>query len=495
MKLHDLVDSLSQARTAGSLEGEVVSLTFDSRKVEPGSVFFAIRGEKADGHAYIPAALEKGASAIVAEQDVPPGHLGTWIQVKDTRRALAEAADWHFGSPSRDLLLAGITGTNGKTTSAFIIQSLIAAAGGRCGLIGTVKYDLGGGRTLPAARTTPDSIELQRLLGEMRSGGCAGAAMEVSSHALDQHRVTGIEFDAAVFTNLTQDHLDYHGTLEAYFQAKAKFFEHLTRQKQKRQPTGIVNLDDAQGKRLVGMFRGQFPILTFGMGFGADFRISDIQTTMAGSSFSLEAKGRSFLVRIPFIGRFNVFNAVGALAAVNAMDFNLRETIGNLAKIPQVPGRMQCVGTQKSFRVFVDYAHTPDALENALRTLRSLNPRRIITVFGCGGDRDAGKRPLMGAAAAELSDALVLTSDNPRSEDPEKILDGIAAGISRGNPVRITDRDDAIAHAIGLAEEGDIVLIAGKGHETGQTFADRTVPFDDVRVAAKHLKNRKSAQP
>jgi len=317
--------------------------------------------------------------------------------------------------------------------------------------------------------------------------------MEVSSHALDQHRVSGIEFDAAVFTNLTQDHLDYHGTMEDYFLAKAKLFEHLQGQREKRRATGIVNFDDPSGRRLAALCRDKLRVVTFGVGFGADFRIGDIQTTMAGSSFTLEVKGRTFLVRLPLIGRFNVFNAVGALAAVNAMDFNLRETVGNLMKSPQVPGRMQSVGTQKSFRVFVDYAHTPDALENALRTLRGLQPARIITVFGCGGDRDAKKRPLMGAAAGELSDIAILTSDNPRSEDPEKILGDIAAGMSRGNHIKITDRDEAIGQAIELAGEGDIVLIAGKGHEAEQVFADRTVPFDDVRVAATHLKRKKSA--
>ncbi len=489
MQLSQIIAALDRPRPAGPVDGDITALSCDSRQTGPGTLFAALRGELADGHHFISAALENGASAILAEQDVPPAHRGTWITVKDSHRALAEAADAFFGHPSRDLLMAGITGTNGKTTTAFIIQHLVAASKGRCGLIGTVRYDLGD-ETLAASRTTPDAIQLQRLLDIMRSHGCAGASMEVSSHALQQQRVHGIEFDSAVFTNLTQDHLDYHKTMENYFAAKAKLFDHLAAQKVKKKPAAAINIDDEYGRRLAAQYAGKLRTLTFGMGFKAEFRASDIQFSTTGASFALEHRDRKFLVRLPLIGRFNIFNALGAVAAAYGMGLNLREAIQNLATCPQVPGRLQAVGQQKAFRVFVDYAHTPDALENALKTLRELRPSRILTVFGCGGDRDAKKRPLMGAAAEQLSTYTILTSDNPRSEDPEKILSEIESGMRSDSHEKVLDRREAIHRAIELANEGDVVLIAGKGHETEQIFADSKVEFDDVKVAAGALKKK-----
>lgn len=483
MNLNAILDHVHRANAFGPLDLEIGGLTVDSRKVAPGDLFAAIRGGNADGHRFIGAALERGAAAVLAEDGVPEDFRGTWIAVPDSRRGIAEAADAYYGSPSDHLRIAGVTGTNGKTTTAFLLQHLMRAGRGACGLIGTVRYITGPRREEPAPHTTPDWIELQRLLASMRDNGCNAAAMEVSSHALQQLRVHAVRFDAGIFTNLTQDHLDYHGTMENYFRAKAAFFDHLAEQGGPKKPAAVINVDDTWGRQLARMIEGRLRVIRFGMGVAADFRASDITTTMKGTTFRLEARGRTFLVRLPLIGRFNVYNALGALAAVWSMDYNLREAVTALADAPQVPGRMQSVAVHKPFRVFVDYAHTPDALENALRTLRELSPRRIIVVFGCGGDRDRTKRPLMGGVASRLADRVILTSDNPRSEDPHAILQDIRRGIPGENHEMIEDRAAAIARGIELAGNGDIVLIAGKGHEQGQVVGAETKPFDDVKTA------------
>ena len=487
MNLKELLDGIERVSTHGPLDKEITALTVDSRTVAEGTLFAAIRGEKADGHDFIDTAREKGAAAIMAERDVPEHYRETWLRVPDSRKAIGEAADTYYGRPSDELLVCGITGTNGKTTTAFLLHHLLTEATGRCGLIGTVKYDTGLGPEA-SSHTTPDWIAVQRLLSEMRSNGCRGVAMEVSSHALQQSRVHGIRFDAGVFTNLTQDHLDYHGSMEEYFLAKAGLFEHMTLQGGPKKPAAIINSEDAWGRRLSQMFEGKLNIVKFGMGMTADFRATDVRTGMQGTQFTLEARGRTFLVRLPLIGRFNIYNALGAIATSWAIGLNLRETITNIARAPQVPGRMQSVAEGKPFRVFVDYAHTPDALENALRTLKDLGPRKLITVFGCGGDRDRTKRPKMGAVSESLSSYSIITSDNPRSEDPEKILAEIRTGMRGDHVESIMDRKSAITKAIGLAGSGDIVLIAGKGHEQGQTFATKTLPFDDVRVAQSVLR-------
>ena len=489
MNLREILEGVQRVGTHGPLDREITGITADSREVTDGSLFAAIRGVKSDGHAFIESAREAGAAAIMAEQDVPELYRDTWLRVPDSRRGVAEAADVYYGRPSDALLVSGVTGTNGKTTTAFILQHLVAQARGRCGLIGTVKYDTGLGQE-PSSHTTPDWIAVQRLLSEMRANACRGVAMEVSSHALSQSRVHGIRFDSAIFTNLTQDHLDYHGTMEAYFAAKASFFEHLTEQGGPKKPQAVINIDDAWGRRLARLYEDRLNVVKFGMGLQADFRATDVRIGMQGTQFTLAARGREFLVRTPYIGRFNVYNVLGALAAAWSMDLNLREAVNAMTRAPQIPGRMQSVAEAKPFKVYVDYAHTPDALENALRTLKELGPRRIITVFGCGGDRDRTKRPLMGAAAEALSSWSILTSDNPRSEDPEQILADIRTGMQGDRHESIVCRREAIARAIGMAGGGDLVLIAGKGHEQGQTFAGgRVEPFDDVRVAQAALRN------
>lgn len=489
MKLAQLLDQLDRVRPFGPLEGEIKGLTADSSEAGPGILFAALRGNRVDGHEYIQEALQRGAAAILAETDVPENFRGTWLTVKDSRSALANLADAFFRRPSDRLKAVGVTGTNGKTTTCFLVQHLISAAGNHCGLIGTVKYDTGEGLELPASHTTPDSITLQRLLRTMTENQCSGVAMEVSSHALMQRRIHGIRLDAGVFTNLTQDHLDYHGNMESYYQAKALLAEHLVEQGGSKKPALILNTDDSHGRRMAREYEGKVRQVSFGMNVHADFRATAITATMKGTTFTLEARGRSFLVRMPLIGRFNVYNAVGALAAVWSMDLNLRQAVKNLEDAPQVPGRMESVAENKPFRVFVDYAHTPDALENALKTLRDLSPRRIITVFGCGGDRDRTKRPRMGAAAEAGGSYSILTSDNPRSEDPMAILADIKAGMRGETHEVIADRRAAIERAISLAGGGDIVLIAGKGHERGQLAQGVTTPFDDVEVARQILRN------
>jgi UDP-N-acetylmuramoyl-L-alanyl-D-glutamate--2,6-diaminopimelate ligase len=352
-----------------------------------------------------------------------------------------------------------------------------------------VRYEIAD-RVLPAVRTTPESLEVYDLLAQMVNAGCKAAAMEVSSHALAQERVRGLEWDVAVFTNLTQDHLDFHGTMENYFEAKAKLFTELAAQKSKTNATAVINIDDRYGAQLVDRLSKQkVPVITYGVGAQADFRASNYHAEFAGTSYQLDARGKSYLVRVPLIGRFNVANSMAALAAASSMGISLREAILSLGRSPQVPGRLEAVPAKRQFQVFVDYAHTPDALLNVLKTARELSPRKLIVVFGCGGDRDKQKRPLMGRVADENADYSIITSDNPRKEDPDAIIAEAAKGFRSDRYEKITDRAEAIARAIELAQPRDIILIAGKGHEPYQEFADHTIPFDDIQVARRALEN------
>jgi len=465
------------------------SLCYDSRQAEPGGLFFALPGVKTDGAQFALQAAERGAAAIVAQSPLE-GVGCPVVAVPDARAAMADIAAAFFEYPDRSLKCVGVTGTNGKTTTAFLAKHLLDAAGLRCGLIGTVKYVIGDAE-IPAPRTTPESVDLQGMLARHCGAGGRAVAMEVSSHALVQHRVRGVAYDAAVFTNLTQDHLDYHRTMNAYFDAKALFFEAVATQKEKR-PRLIVNADDRFGQRLIERFGKRAKLLTFGRRVNADFRASAIQCDAGGATFHLDARKKSFLVRLPLIGLFNIYNALGALAAATACGIELRASVAALAGAPQVPGRLERVPSRRNFQVYVDYAHTDDALRNVLRTLRELNPARLITVFGCGGDRDRAKRPLMASAAADLSDRTVLTSDNPRRENPDDILRDIEAGMRGAGFETIPDREAAIRHAVNLAAPRDIVLIAGKGHENYQEFADRKIPFDDVTVAARAIADKRT---
>jgi UDP-N-acetylmuramoyl-L-alanyl-D-glutamate--2,6-diaminopimelate ligase len=494
MILRDLVSHLARVTVSGPLDRDVAALTVSSHEAAPGMLFAAIRGTSIDGHKFIPDAISAGAGVILAESappaDTPPDL--TWLHVPDSRAALSTLASAISGKPWADMKMAGITGTNGKTTTTFLLHHIMKTVWHRAGLSGTILVD-DGETTATANHTTPGSIELCALLGRMRDHGCRGVAMEVSSHGIHQKRVAAIGFDACVFTNLTQDHLDYHGTLEAYFNTKAGWFRRLAADPMGKKPAAVINIDDARGNELAAELDGKMPVLRFGFGVHCDFRANNFRQNPRGMEFELAAKGKSYLVRAPLIGRFNVYNLLAAITAAGACGIRPREAVGALADAPQVPGRMENAGHAGGATVFVDYAHTPDALENACRTLKELNPRRLITVFGCGGDRDTGKRPLMAAAASRHSDACIITSDNPRSEDPLAIIGEIERGITIRNYRCIPDRAEAIRTAVEASLSGDIILIAGKGHETYQQFATGTVDFDDRKQASKALRERAKA--
>jgi UDP-N-acetylmuramoyl-L-alanyl-D-glutamate--2,6-diaminopimelate ligase len=487
MQLKILAAAISPRQIVGPLDRVVEGSAYDSRRVQRSCLFVALRGEKTDGHQFIDQAVEKGASVIVTEREEKQARA-TCLVVGNTRPALADLAAAFYDRPARRLKLAAVTGTNGKTTTTFLIKHICEKAGVRCGLLGTVRYEIAD-RVLPAVRTTPEALEVQELLAQMVNAGCKAAAMEVSSHALTQDRTRGLEWDVAVFTNLTQDHLDFHGTMENYFEAKMKLFAGLAEQKGKTKPIAVINLDDRYGAQLIDRLDKNISVITYGMGARADFRASNYHAEFAGTSYQLDARGKSYLVRVPLIGRFNVANSMAALAAASSMGVGLREAILSLARSPQVPGRLEAVPAKRQFQVFVDYAHTDDALLNVMKTLRELAPRKLIVVFGCGGDRDRQKRPLMGRVADQNADYSIITSDNPRKEDPDAIIAEVEKGFRSGNYEKIADRTKAIARAIELAQPRDIILIAGKGHEAYQEFADHTVPFDDIHVARQALEN------
>jgi UDP-N-acetylmuramoyl-L-alanyl-D-glutamate--2,6-diaminopimelate ligase len=460
---------------------DVTALHYDARAVTPGSVFFCVRGFTADGHRYAPEAVANGAVALVVDHpldlEIPE------VRVEDVRAAMAPAAARFNGDPTAALAMVGITGTNGKTTTSFLTRALLEASGRSTGLVGTVTSWVAGVER-PVVRTTPEAIDLQRLFADMRDGGDVAAVMEVSSHALSLGRADAIHWDVAAFTNLTQDHLDFHSDMEDYFLAKRKLFEVAAEQG----ATLIVNVDDAYGARLAE----DFPqALTIGIDApDAALRATDLAAGPASSDFTLDGMG-GIRLTAPLPGRFNVLNSLVAIAAARALGADDVTIAAALPGAGGVPGRFEPVDAGQDFAVIVDYAHKPDALDNVLRTARELaGGHRLIVVVGAGGDRDRGKRPLMGEAAARHADAVVLTSDNPRSEDPEAILDAIAEGAGPG-AVRISDRREAIDHAIAQAASGDVVVIAGKGHETYQEVAGGLkLPFDDRAVAREALRAR-----
>ncbi|HEX8104585.1 MAG TPA: UDP-N-acetylmuramoyl-L-alanyl-D-glutamate--2,6-diaminopimelate ligase [Solirubrobacteraceae bacterium] len=483
--MRDLVD---EAAGAAGGDVEISGLAYDNRRVAPGTLFFAVPGFTHDGHDFAPAAVAAGAAALVVTRRLD-GLEVPQVVVADVRAAMAAAAARFCGDPTAQLPVVGITGTNGKTTTAFLVRALLEAAGRPCGLLGTVKSVVGG-EELPVERTTPEAIDLQPIFRAMLDAGDTACAMEASSHALELRRVDGIRFAAAVFTNLTQDHLDFHPTMEAYFEAKHRLFAGTPA------PPGvrIVNVDDAYGRRLAD----EYPdAVTFGLAAPGDYGALALRTGLAGSEFTLRTpEGRFEGVRSPLPGRFNVLNVLGAVAAVRALGVDLETIVGALAGAGRVPGRFEPVDAGQDFAVLVDYAHTPDSLENVLLAARDLATEgggRLISVFGCGGDRDRGKRPVMGAISARLADHTIVTSDNPRSEPPERIVAEILTGIGPRPDDGVesdVDRRRAIARAVALAGPGDVVVIAGKGHEQGQELANgRKEPFDDVTVAREALRD------
>jgi UDP-N-acetylmuramoyl-L-alanyl-D-glutamate--2,6-diaminopimelate ligase len=451
---------------------EIGGLAYDNRAVEPGTLFFCVPGFTRDGHDFAPDAVARGAAALVVARPVDAGVPE--VRVPDVRAAMATAAARFHGDPTAELPVIGITGTNGKTTTAFLVRALLEAAGRQCGLLGTVTSIIAG-EERPTVRTTPEAIDLQRTFREMLDGGDRACAMEISSHALELRRSDGIHVAVAVFTNLTQDHLDFHPTMEDYFQAKRRLFAApLTRAR-------VVNADDPYGRRLAE----EFPdAVTFAIDADAAYRAVDVETGFAGSDCRFETPEGAFDVHVPLPGAFNVANALGAWAAVRALGVELTA----LPDSARVPGRFEPVDEGQPFAVLVDYAHTPDSLENVLRAARELASGRVIAVFGAGGDRDRGKRPLMGEIGARLADVALVTSDNPRSEDPEAIIAEILAGAGR-EVEHDVDRRRSIHRAVAMAEPGDVVVIAGKGHEQGQEFeGGRKEPFDDVAVAREALR-------
>ncbi|HXR29229.1 MAG TPA: UDP-N-acetylmuramoyl-L-alanyl-D-glutamate--2,6-diaminopimelate ligase [Solirubrobacteraceae bacterium] len=472
---------------------EIAGLAYDSRAIAPGGLFFCISGFHSDGHEFAAQAVAGGAAALVVER--PLGLGVPELVVPSARVAMAPLAARFYGEPGRELKVVGVTGTNGKTTTSYMARALLAASGLQCGLLGTVKSVIGG-REHEVQRTTPEAIDLQRDLRAMLDGGDRACVMEVSSHALELGRAAAIPFAAAIFTNLTQDHLDFHATLEDYFLAKRTLF--LPDDGSEPPGVSIVNADDPYGRRLAAEIEGA---RTFALEAAADYSAAEVRCGFDGCRFRLLTPAGERDVALPMPGRFNVANALAALAAVHALTGELDVLLDALQRGVRVPGRFEPVDEGQDFAVLVDYAHTPDSLENVLRAARELaDSGRVICVFGAGGDRDRGKRPLMGEIAARLSDIVLVTSDNPRSEDPEQIIAEILAGATptegngggRAGHVRsLVDRRQAIAAAIGAGSRGDVLVIAGKGHEQGQELAaGRKVPFDDVTVAREALGER-----
>ncbi len=499
MKITQAIVNLTNNVASGNLDAEINDVTSDSREVQSGGAFVAIKGN-VDGHKFIDDAIAKGVALIVAERapSEEQEKLVAWVHVKDSTEALASVANAFYGNPSKELKVIGVTGTNGKTTTTYLIHHVMKQIWRRAGLIGTIKFDDGEIEKV-ATHTTPAAVALHELLRKMVDNDCRGVAMEVSSHGLEQKRVGSVRFDVGMFSNLSQDHLDYHLTMDAYFDAKMELFEMMIAEKEsakaeeKYRPVAVINTDDISGQRMVKRIDGRMTVWTYGMGAHSDFKVSNIRQTFKGTKFQLDVKGKSYLVKVPLIGKFNVYNVVSAITSCAAAGMKIRDVLKALEEAPQVPGRMENVGNVNGMSVFVDYAHTPDALANACQTVKELEPRNLITVFGCGGDRDNQKRPLMGEAAAEYSEFCIVTSDNPRSEDPERIIKMVEAGMSGKKFKSIVDRAEAIESAVKIARPGDIVLIAGKGHETYQQFATETIDFDDRAVARRVLSDHRVA--
>ncbi len=488
MATSDLLSALEVVRVVGLPPREVRGLAADSRRVALGDCFVAVPGLRQDGRRFVRDAVGRGAALVVTEGE-PLGEVPVaQVLVPSARAALARLAAAWFGHPSRHLLVVGITGTNGKTTTSYLVDALLQARGLKTGIIGTIQYRLGD-ETRPAGQTTPEALDLQAMLARMHGDGVRAVSMEVSSHALALSRVEELTFDVAVFTNLTQDHLDFHGTLDEYRRAKRRLFELLERSP-KPGRTAVVNADDPSGAEMV---RGlSVPVLTFGLGPGAAVRAARWDSSLEGIRLQAETPRGRVEVRSPLIGEHNVMNLLAAVGVGLALGLEPAVIGPALGGVDAVPGRFERVQAGQPFLVVVDYAHTPDALERVLATARKLTQGRVGVVFGCGGDRDRGKRPIMGEIAARLADRLWVTSDNPRTEPPEAIIDEIVAGVRRagaeGRASRLADRRQAIRAALAWAEPGDTVVIAGKGHETYQIVGARVLPFDDREVARQVLR-------
>ncbi len=509
MKLNQLLNVLEEYELHGETAIEITAVTCDSRRVVPGALFFALRGAAADGHRFIASAVEAGAAAIVLEdpESAPAG--ATWVRVGDGRGAMARMASEFYGNPTAALPLIGITGTNGKTTTTYLIEGILRAAGLPAAVLGTISYRFED-TTISASHTTPESTELQAALRRLADAGARAFVMEVSSHSLEQRRVDGCHFDVGIFSNLTRDHLDYHTTMESYLQAKLRLFSELLRPTSvKPRRCAAINMDDERGAVVAA--EAACPVIRYGIRHGEDVKADKVSLTIHGIRGILVTPKGSIGFSSPLLGRFNLSNILAAASAGIALELPLEAIKAGIEKHATVPGRMERVDTGRGFTLLVDYAHTGDALQNVLTTLRELEPNRIITLFGCGGDRDQGKRPIMGSVAAGMSDLAIVTSDNPRTEEPRAIMEQIRAGIaplgireyaaeefveaSRRDAsivvekgfVMLESRRDAIRLAVRLARPGDVVLLAGKGHEDYQIVGTTRHHFDDREEAGLAL--------
>ena len=494
MKLSELLKETAVKSIQGPVDRVIHMLRYDSRRVEANDVFFAWKGEKSDGHSYIAEVCDKGAAAVVLENpDFAAGHGSTFIAVANARRAMATMSASFFGRPDRSLKIVGVTGTNGKTTTAFILKHLLSEPKVPVGLIGTVRYEIGE-RILPASRTTPESLDLHELLSQMKNAGCRAAVMEVSSHALEQGRVEPIEYQVGIFTNLTQDHLDYHLTMENYFAAKTMLFTNLDRPE--NPGIAVINADDSHGIKLMQLLGNRIRVISYTVQgrAGATIAARNVTYRADATEGTLCIGEETFAFRLPLIGAYNMSNVLAAVGGALALGIAPNVIIERLHNTPQVPGRLERFVSQDGVTAVVDYAHTDDAVRKVLTVLRGITKGRLIAVLGCGGNRDAMKRPLMARAMVEAADYSIFTADNPRQENIEVILDHMEAGVmglgSERKWERIADRRQAIAHALALAQPGDVVCVAGKGHETTQEIAGQFHPFDDRIVVQDFLQRR-----
>ncbi|MDD8020507.1 MAG: UDP-N-acetylmuramoyl-L-alanyl-D-glutamate--2,6-diaminopimelate ligase [Acidobacteriota bacterium] len=484
MKLIELLAGTQVVNISGQADLDISGITYSSSQVEPENVFVAIKGLKTDGHDFLPQAIKQGAAAIISERQKPEGLAGiTWVQVVDAREALALASAAFYDHPALKLKTVGITGTKGKTTVSYILESILQAAGLNPGVIGTIEYRWNNQR-VPAARTTPEAPDIQKILKQMAESQVTHCLLEVSSHSLELKRVLGIGFDLAIFTNLSGEHLDYHQTMENYFEAKKKLF-FLNHKRQ----ASIVNIDDQWGQKLIT----ELPMRTITFGFSPEALIRAENFAIEGDEMKAQVSypGSQLNFKTKLIGRHNLYNFLAAISAALAFSVSPQAIIKGISQLHSIPGRLEFVPNSLGFRVIVDYAHTDNALENLLQTVKSLEPARIILIFGCGGDRDRSKRSRMGEVAARLADWTIITSDNPRSEEPEKIIEDIEQGFLKDgsrNYEKMADRQPAIKKALTMAAPGDFVVIAGKGHETYQIFKDRTLPFSDFETASEIIK-------
>ena len=488
MTLRELLEPTELRAAQGPLDIEIRGIGYDSRRVRPGDAFFALSGARADGRAYARQAVAAGAVAVVGLDEAIEG--ATVVAVEEPRRSLARAAAAFHGRPALALRVVAVTGTNGKTTTTHLMESIFVAAGWPAGIIGTTGTRIAGERRV-ASLTTPEAPELHGLLAEMRNRGVVAVAMEMSSHALAQRRGFAMDLDVAVFTNLSHDHLDFHGTLEAYLDAKLMLFDGRNGDHERKPWTAVINGDDPAAAQVAAAARqGGGAVRTYGSGTAHSVRIGRIEPRPRGLSVPLTWDGGARKVALPLLGRYNAWNAAAAFEAARALGLDPEIAARGLERVAGVPGRLERVDRGQSFEVVVDYAHTPDALEQALTAAREHAPGALLLVFGCGGDRDRAKRPAMGRVAAARADRVWVTSDNPRGEDPAAIVSEIESGMGDARREVMLDRRDAIAAALAAARPGDLVLIAGKGHETTQTIGERVLPFDDREVAAALLETR-----